>query len=254
MRYYIVNEVTIALKKKGTYIYAAGIIILSLLANIAMVAFRSIYGMREGAFGANLIYFAQWCFIVPYYSTILIAEIIFGKECPNPKIRNKVTIGLSRAKLYFGKLLSELSISAVFLVAAIFCFIGITYIFMAADGSIEIWVVQDFCRAAATAIPLWITGIAIGNGLLFFFPRKRYAFVTFFGLLIALPRIIMFFAAEPFQLKFCQWLKEYLLLTPRFNELPYYATLNMPKIMILSSIYTLSFTALGLWAYYKKEY
>ena len=81
MRYYIVNEVTIALKKKGTYIYAAGIIILSLLANIAMVAFRSIYGMREGAFGANLIYFAQWCFIVPYYSTILIAEIIFGKEC-----------------------------------------------------------------------------------------------------------------------------------------------------------------------------
>lgn len=254
MRYYILNEVTIALKKKGTYIYAAGIVILSLLANIAMVAFRSIYGMREGAFGSNLIYFAQWCFIVPYYSTILIAEIIFGKECPNPRIRNKVTIGLSRAKLFFGELFSELCISAVFLVAAIVIFIGITYIFMAADGSIELWVIQDFCRAATTAIPLWITGIAIGNGLLFLFPRKRHAFATFFGLVIALPRIIMFLAAEPLKLEPCRWIKEYLLLTPRFNELPYYATLNMPKIIILSSIYTVCFTALGLWAYYKKEY
>ncbi len=254
MRYYILNEVTIALKKKGTYIYAAGIVILSLLANIAMVAFRSIYGMREGAFGSNLIYFAQWCFIVPYYSTILIAEIIFGKECPNPRIRNKVTIGLSRAKLFFGEFFSELCISAVFLVAAIVIFIGITYIFMAADGSIELWVVQDFCRAATTAIPLWITGIAIGNGLLFLFPRKRHAFATFFGLVIALPRIIMFLAAEPLKLEPCRWIKEYLLLTPRFNELPYYATLNMPKIIILSSIYTVCFTALGLWAYYKKEY
>lgn len=254
MRYYIWNEVTTALKKKGTYMYVAGIIILSLLANIAMVAFRSIYGMREGAFGSNLIYFAQWCFIVPYYSTILIVEIIFGKECPNPKIRNKVTIGLSRAKLYFGKLLSELCVSACFLIAAIICFIGITYIFMAADGSIEIWVVQDFCFAALRAVPLWITGIAIGNGLLFFFSRKRYAFITFFCLLIVFPRLDMFLAAEPLKWEVCHFIKEFLLLTPRFNELPYYATLNMPKIMILSIVYTACFTALGLWAYYKKEF
>ena len=254
MRYYILNEVSTALKKKGTYTYIAGIVVLSLLANIAMVAFRTIYGMREGAFGSNLIYFAQWCFIIPYYSTIFIVEIIFGKECPNPRIRNKVTIGLSRARLYFGKLISELCISAIFLVAAIACFIGITYIFMAADGSIELWVVQDFCRAALTAVPLWISGVAIGHGLLFFFPKKRYAFITFFALVLVIPRIIMFLAAEPLKIGACHWIKEYLLLTPRFNELPYYVTLDMPKIIILSSIYSLSFIALGLWAYYKKEF
>ena len=125
---------------------------------------------------------------------------------------------------------------------------------MAADGSIELWVVQDFCRAALTAVPLWIAGVAIGHGLLFFFPKKRYAFITFFALVLVFPRIIMFMAAEPLKIEACHWIKEYLLLTPRFNELPFYATLDMPKIMILSSVYSISFIALGLWAYYKKEF
>lgn len=254
MIFYIRNEVQSALKRRGTYIYFGSIVILSLLANIAMIAFRTIYGMNEGAFGYNLIYFAEWCFIIPYYSTILIADIVFGKTCPNPRIKDRTTIGLSRTQLYIGKFMGELCVGFVFLVAAILCYVGITYLFMAADGTMETWVITDFCKAAFTASPLWIAGVSIGNSVLFLFKRKKYAYITFFSITLIIPRIIMFLAAEPLSIGACHFFKEYILLTPRFNELPYYATLSVSKIIILGVVYTILSMAIGLISYRKREF
>lgn len=254
MIYYIRNEVYSALKRRGTYIYFGTIVTLSLLANIAMIAFRTIYGMNEGAFGYNLIYFAEWCFIIPYYSTILIADIVFGKACPNPRIKDKTTIGLSRTQLYIGKFVGELCVAFVFLVAAIVCYVGITYLFMAADGTIETWVIVDFCKAALTASPLWVAGVSIGNCALFFFKKKKYAYIAFFSCLLIFPRLIMFLAAEPLSIGPCHFIKEYILLTPRFNELPYYATLSISKIIILGVVYTVISMSAGLISYHKREF
>ena len=253
MGYYIFSEVCGALKRKGTYIYIAGVAVLCLLANLAMIAFRTVYGMNDGSYAYNLILFAEWVFIIPYYSTILIADIIFGKEYPNPHIKTKATIGLKRVGLYLGKFFAELIVSAVFLLAAIVLFLGITLL-MSSDGTIGWWTVLDFCQKVLYAVPLWIAGVAIANACLFIYHKKKNAYIAFFAGVLVLPRLIMLLASEHINISLFVWIKEYLLLTPRFDELQYFYTLNLPKIIILSLVYSVIATISGIISFQKREF
>lgn len=254
MRYYIADQVGHAIKRKGVYIYIALIVGLCVAANLSMLAFRTIYGINDGSYGYNLILFAEWCFVIPYYSTIFISHIVIGKACPNPRIKDKVTIGLTRAHLYFGQLLAELIVAAFFFLSAFVLFIGITYLFMFTDHSIDPWVILDFFQKCMIAIPLWVAGISIGHMFIYVFRKGRYAYVAFVGLVGILPRIIMFFSAEPFEIGVFAWIRDYVLLTPRFNEIPYFYTLNVPLIVIVSIVYIAVSAAVGLWVYSKREY
>ena len=254
MRYYIANQVGQTLKQKGVLYYLLSAAVLCVAANVSMLAFRTIYGINDGSYGYNLLLFAEWCFVIPYYSTIFIAQIVFGKECPNPRIRNKVTIGLKRFHLYLGQFFAEVIVAACFFIAACALFIGITYLFMFADHSIELWAIGDFLQKAVIAVPLWIAGLAISHMLFYVCKKKRYAYGLFTLFVGILPRVVILFAAHPFEIPVMMWLKDYILLTPRFNELPYFYTLNIPQIIVASMIYTVLACAVGIFAYNKKEY
>lgn len=253
MGYYILDEVSTAIKRKGTYAYIAGVAILCILANLAMIAFRTVYGMNDGSYAYNLILFAEWVFVIPYYSTVLIADIIFGKEYPNPYIRTKVTIGLNRVQLYIGKFAAEIIVSAIFVAAAIILFLGITVLF-STDGTIGWWTIADFCQKVLIAVPLWVAGVAIANACFFVFPNKKKAYVSFLAIVLLMPRIIMFLASEQIHWGVCIWIKKYLLLTPRFGELQYFYTLNLPLIIGLSIVYTMIATIIGIISFRKKEF
>lgn len=254
MGYYIANQVKLALKGKGIYIYILSVLALSLMANASMLAFRMIYGINDGSYGYNLLLFAEWCYAVPYYSTIFIVQIVFGRECPNPRIRNKVTIGLKRVHLYMGQFFAELILAAGLFVIACALFIGITCLFMAGDHSIEPWVIGDFMQKAFTAVPLWVAGIAISHMLFYGCKKRIYAYGLFMAGVVLLPRIIMLLAAKPFELRAFAWVRDYLLLTPRFHELPYYFTVNIGQIVITSLVYIVSACLIGIYLYDKKEY
>lgn len=253
MGYYIADEVVSAIKRKGTYFYVGGVAILCILANLAMIAFRTIYGMNDGSYAYNLILFAEWVFVIPYYSTVLIADIIFGKEYPNPHIKTKVTIGLNRVQLYLGKLISEILLSAIFVFVAIVLFLGITILF-SSDGTIGWWTILDFCQKVLIAVPLWVAGVSIANACFFIFESKKKAFITFFVIVLFIPRVIMFLAMEQINLLPFVLIKQYLLITPRFGELQYFYTLNIPLIVGLGVIYTIISTVIGIIAFKKKEF
>lgn len=250
---YIKEEVLLAVKRKGTYAYIAGIVILCLLANLAMLAFRSIYGMNDGSHAYNLILFAEWLFVIPYYSTILIADIIFGKEYPNPHIKTRVTAKLNRTKRYIGKLIAGIVLSAMLVVIAIVLFFGATLLLLS-DDTIGLWTVVDFCQKVAIAVPLWIAGIAIANSMLFCFENKKHAYAAFFTIVFLIPRIVLFLASERIAIGFFVAVKQYILITPRFDELQYFYTLNIPQIILTGVVYTVLFTIIGIVCFRKKEF
>lgn len=254
MRYYIANQVKLALKGKGIYIYIFSVLALSLLANASMLAFRMIYGINDGSYGYNLLLFAEWCYVIPYYSTIFIARIVFGKERPNPRIRNKVTIGLKRFHLYLGQFFAELILAMGLFVIACCVFIGITCLFMAGDHSIEPWVIGDFMQKAMLAVPLFIAGIAISHMFLYSCKKLSYAYGLFIGVVVLFPRLVMLLAAKPFELGLFVWIRDYILLTPRFHELPYFFTVNIFQIILSSLIYTISACVIGIYLYDHREY
>lgn len=252
---YIFHELKCALKRRYTFIYIIGIFALCLIANAAVVGFRSIYGTNEGTFAYNLLVYATWCFIIPYYSCIFIADAIFGKEYPNPMIRDKDTNGLSRTQLYLSQLFASVLLAVIFVLVAFVFLIATTALFQINDGPISSYEITDFLQKMAIAIPLWIAGISMGEMFLFMNEKKKWAYVGYFVVTLIIPRTIMIFAAEPFKWAIFRFLRAYTI-TQNFSLIPYPAdpSRNVPLTIALGVIVTVISTVIGCVYYNKKKF
>ncbi|SFK48655.1 hypothetical protein SAMN05216390_101308 [Lachnospiraceae bacterium KH1T2] len=254
MIYYIRSEFVKALTRKYTRYYLLGILAVCLLANFAMSAFRSIiYGMNDGTFAYNLIMFAKGFFWVPYYSCIFIADIVFGNSYPDPRIRDKSTIGLSRTNIFIGKFITELLMLVIYAIIALVVFLVITPLFQVHDGTIDASVIIDFAYAVLITMPLFVAGVALGNMFLFSAKTKKQAYLGFAIGVILLPRLIMFLATDHIRLLPCVWITK-ILITPQFQTLQFYATRDVPKIIISSIIYTVVACIIGCRNFNKREF
>lgn len=250
---YVARDVKGALRKKYSLYYIIGMLILCILANLSMICFRTIYGMNDGSFGQNLIIFAEGVFAIPYYSTIVIADIIFGKDYPDPHIKDGTTRRLHRWQIVLGKLVGSIILGAIFFVAAVVIFFSVTLLFQFQDGTIDWWTLGDFLEKAVVAMPLWVAGLSIGNMFLFLFDNKKNAFIWFYVLVLAIPRVIMFIAAEPFKNPVCTFISDKILITPQFNALQFYFTMDQGHDIVLGIVYTAISCAIGMAAYYKRK-
>ncbi len=250
---YIARDLNTALHRRYTYAYVIGIFALCLIANIAVVAFRMVYGTNEGTYAYNIINYTTWCFVVPYYSCIFIADMGFGKTYPNPQIKDKITKNMSRTAIFCSKLIVELLLGLLFMVIAFVLLIGITTVFHLADGTVRVSDIRDFVDKMLIAIPLWCAGICFGNMFLFIFEDKRKAYLGYYILTLIFPRLIMALAAEPVSLTFFKWVRTYLI-SQGFSLLPYPAdpARNMPLSITMAIIYALIACVVGVSVYRKK--
>ncbi|MCR4740631.1 MAG: hypothetical protein K5886_10300 [Lachnospiraceae bacterium] len=252
---YIAIELKNALSRRLTRFYIIGIFALCLLANLAVVGFRMVYGTNEGTFAYNIIEYATWCFVIPYYTCIFIADIVFGKVYPNPHIKDGHTAYLNRTQIYLGKVLASVLLAVIFAITACALLILITVLFHISDGTIKLYNIRDFFGKMGCAVPLWIAGIGIGTMFLFLFENKKKAYIGYFLLTLILERGIMLLAAEPFELGFFKSLRR-LTVTQNFSLIPYPAdpARNIPLTIALGIIYFIVSTVIGAVYYNKKEF
>lgn len=255
MLQYITRDLKTVIHRRYTLTYVIGIVALCLIANIAVVGFRMIYGTNDGTFAYNLIEYATWCFILPYYSCICIADIVFGKLYPNPRIKDKVTKNMSRTQIYFSKFIASVLLAMVFLIIAFAFLMGTTTLFQLGDGTMHLWVVQEFLDKMWLALPLWIAGVSIANMCLFITKHKVKAYATFIVITLAVPRVIMFFAAEPFEWGIFRNLRIFLI-SQNFSLLPYPADPNrsVPLIIGIGIVYSIVANVVGVIAFNKKKF
>lgn len=255
MLQYISRDLKTVIRRRYTLAYVIGIVALCLIANIAVVGFRMIYGTNDGTFAYNLIEYATWCFILPYYSCICIADIVFGKLYPNPRIKDKVTKNMSRTQIYFSKFIASVLLAMVFLIIAFAFLMGTTTLFQLGDGTMHLWVVQEFLDKMWLALPLWIAGVSIANMCLFITKHKVKAYATFIVITLAVPRVIMFFAAEPFEWGIFRNLRIFLIFQ-NFSLLPYPADPNrsVPLIIGIGIVYSIVANVVGVIAFNKKKF
>lgn len=251
---YIKRELGRAFHRKYTYAYVLGILALCLLANIAVIAFRTIYGTNDGTYAYNLIEYATWCFIIPYYSCIFIADVGFGKVYPNPQIKDNVTKNLSRVQIYFSKLITELILALFFVMVAVIVLFVTTTLFQYKDGTLSADMIIDFLVKMLYAFPLWIAGVSIGNMFLFMFENKKKAMVLYFVLTVVIERVILLLAAEPLQLAPFRFIRTFTI-TQCFGLLPYPAdpSRNIPLTIALGFIYAAISSVIGVICYKKKK-
>ncbi|MBO6138207.1 MAG: hypothetical protein J6O71_06295 [Lachnospiraceae bacterium] len=254
MVYYILSELKQAVKRKLCRNYFICIILMCLLANLAITVFRDLlYGVNDGTYAYNLIMFAKGFFWIPYYSCIFLADIVFGEKYPDPRIRNRSNVGLGRVKIYLGKLIAEWLLLLIFAVITTVLFLAITAVFQIHDGTIDSSVVIDFIKNVAYAFPLLMAGVSLSNMCLFLFDKKKTAYIAFALLVVLIPRVIMLLSTDSIAIAPMHAIRE-LLLTPQFQSLQFYATLDIPKIIISSVIYIIISSAVGCIRFCKKKW
>lgn len=251
---YIYTEFKRALKSQYSIKYIYGITAVCILANLAMIAFRDyVYGTNDGTYGYNIIMFAGGFFWLPYYTTIFIADIVFGKSYPDPFIKDRVTKDLRRHQLYIGKLLTTWLMLIVYVILSFILFIGISTLFQLSTGSLSMAVVEEFAVNVLCAVPLLAAGCSIGLMSLYCYVNKLRAYATFWTITLIIPRIIMFLGAEPLRIGVCKFIKDKVLITPQFTTLQFFASRNVPQILISSTVYIILSTVIGGYIFCKKR-
>ena len=251
---YIGSEIKKAVLSKMTRIYLICAALLCVIANAAVVGFRMIYGTNEGTYAYNILEYATWCFIIPYYSCIIISHIVFGKDYPNPHIKDMYTDKLNRTQIYISKLVSAIVLALVFMVYTFAVLVIVTTLFQIKDGTMSAYQVTDFLKKAVCAIPLWAAGIGLGMMFLFMFEKKIKAYICFFAVTVVFERIIMVLAAEPLKIAPFILIRK-VVITQHFSLLPYPAdpARNIPFTIALGIIYMIIFTVIGIGVYNRKK-
>ncbi len=251
---YCRREFLKALRSKNARFYVLGIIVVSVIANLTIIAFRNyIYGTNDGTYGYNIIMFAGGFFWIPYYTTIFISDMVFGPEYPDPFIKDRFTKRLRRSHMYIGKLLASWLMLVIFVILAAFLFVGISTIFQISTGTLSMDVVSEFVVNVLCAMPLFMAGCAIGMMCLFCFEEKKKAFIVFWVLTIIIPRFVMFLGAEPVSIRFFKIIKDKILITPQFTTLQFFASRDVPLIIISSAAYIITTTVIGIIVFRKKK-
>ena len=120
----IAREFDLAVQKKNVFYYLLGVVIVCVLGNIAVIAFRSIYGNNEGTYGYNILEYATWSFILPYLSCICIADTTFGSTHPNLLVKDGLTSDLSKKQIYLSKLFAAFILALTYVMFCIVVFLG----------------------------------------------------------------------------------------------------------------------------------
>ena len=63
----------------------------------------------------------------------------------------------------------------------------------------------------------------------------------------------MFLGAEPLRIGFCKFIKDKILITPQFTTLQFFASRNVPQILISSAVYIILSTLIGGYVFCKKR-
>lgn len=242
---YIAKDLKRAAASKGARLYLIGTAVLVLVANIAVIAFRFIYGSNEGTFSYNVFEYASWCFLIPYYSCILLGIIAFGSGYPDAKKE-----GLAPWQMYIAKLIEAIALAAAFLVIAFVLLYVITQLFHVNEGAILWGVIKSFLGKAALSLPLWFAGISFAIMFLFLFRSRLAAFLGFAVVTVIIPQIIRIFSLDTFKFEFFRTIRRYTI-TQSFGLVPYpsYPERSVPLIITLGIVYGLIALVTGIVLY-----
>ncbi len=262
---FIANDFREAMSSRLAKIYFFATLALVLIANIAVICFRFIYGSNEGTFYYNVFEYASWCFLIPYYSCILIGIMAFGPDYIWPKSQG-IKLGVPKRngtddvvvlkpwQLYIAKLITAILLAAVFLVVAFVLLYAVTSVFHFNEGFIIWGVVKSFLQKAALSLPLWFAGISFAIMFLFMFEKKWKAVLGFAIVTVVIPQIIRIFSLDQFKFEGFRMIRRYTI-TQSFGLVPYpsYPERSVPLIVTLGLVYGVIAIIIGMCAYYRKS-
>ena len=121
---------------------------------------------------------------------LLTCDMVFADQYKNGTLKNEVSYGLNRGKIYWGKLLAQTALSLLLCVVMMGYYVGMCFLLLGHDPMEDVLALQIVGCALASALPLWLGVQALCCAMFFFCCRDVLgafgAMAVLWGLSVAL--------------------------------------------------------------------
>ncbi len=187
---YIRAEVYKLLHRPYTYIALGALVALEALF-VSMFAFHNAHSLVT-PFGAAIVAIVEMG-TIGFCICLLTGDIVFAGQYKNSTLKNEVSFGLSRTRIYLGKLIAQTLLSIAYLVVMMAFFIALCAVCLPMEAG-------DFYTAAegltivgwflAAGLPLWIGGQAVLCMCLFLVNGEMASSFLYVGIVFVLETVI----------------------------------------------------------------
>lgn len=199
--------------------------------------------------------------VIGFCTCLLTGDIVFAGQYKNSTLKNEVSFGLSRARIYLGKLITQTLLSIVYLVVMMAFFIGLCAVVLPMESEAAgFYSAQDALTIVgyflAVGLPLWIGGQAACCMCLFLIHGDMAASFAYVGLVLALDNVL-----ELMGLLIRGQMGNLLLAVCKYFPRPMLegakAVVGDPVYLgqawIVGSFWVIVCTAIGLYGFHRKE-
>lgn len=128
--------------------------------------------------------------VVPMFISIAFVEMIASEEQKNLTLKNAIATGLSRTKMYLGKVVAAVTLAFLSATIILMAFFGSGAFLLGNVTTASSTVIMAFLMRMGAALPLWIAGIALAMVLSFMIPNNTMFAITYVGILTMLDTVL----------------------------------------------------------------
>lgn len=254
MANYIRAELYKVFRRTYTWITLAVVLVLETLL-VAGWVFTNAHGNHVDFYtGAGML-----CMMlsIGLYAPLITGDMVFAGQYKTGTLKNEVSFGLSRGRIYLGKFLVQLALSLLFLVVMLGYYVGLCYLALYRDPELDMAAIRMVGYCLATALPLWIGGLACTCACLFLVKSELGASLAAAGV-IAIPAGVLEVAGLLLDTSpvgtAVSWLRRYMP-TVMLDTVP--AVVGdwnyCGQAWLVGAVWLVVFTAIGLLAFRQRE-
>lgn len=235
------------LRRKYPYIFLA--VMLALETALALLIVLPDFGNNHVTFGSSIGIIGMLLAIGPYL-TLMVSDMVCSDQYKYNTLKNEVSFGLSRSRIYLGKLAVQVILGVSLCVILLGYYIGLCYVLMPhspADGEM----LKDVLRMALQSLPLWLGSLGLGHLMLMLCNSSTAGSFTVAGILAILPQgfhLLGVFVHEGFRVAYS------LMLTTHLGDMYTLPAFNTPWTILAIGLGWMAVTTMiGLFLFRKKE-
>lgn len=245
---YLRAELYKVLHRRYTYIFLIVVLALETLLVSGWVFTNSNGNHVDFYSGAVMV---VMMFSVGLYATLITGDLVFSDQYKFNTLKNEVSYGLSRTRIYLGKLIMSCVVALVMCAIILVFYLGLCFLLLPHDAaSGNPLPVIGYCLAVA--LPLWLGCQALVTMLFFLFKSSNVASFVLVGVIAG--------AGQIFQLLGALVHQGFLLLYRVMLTTPLDAAPNMVgdwgfcgQAWLIGLGWFVLSTAVGLWCFQRKE-
>lgn len=192
-----------------------------------------------------------------FYATLFTGGMVFAGQYKHNTLKNEVAFGISRSRIYLGKLLAQTVLSVLFCVVIVGLYLALCAVTQSHDAVVDAEAMKSLGRCLAAAIPLWVGVQALTCAMYFLISSELWAVFAAVSVFAVLPVVLYFsalIAGDDPAGSMLMWLYEHMPIVVLRAVIAVRGNWALcGKAWQIGSVWVIAFTVIGIWRFKRKE-